>query len=315
MNAESRMLKVRVPGSTSNLGAGFDCVGLALGVHLEAEWEPGPGTLRVERAGTVSGAGAVADDLVAAALRDRLRAAGGGRGAGGELRVRSAIPIGRGLGSSAAAVVAGAALAELAAGRASAELGETVFTYAAAREGHPDNAAPAVLGGLVAVARGVGGAEPGYRPLRLGLAPTLAFAFAAPATTVSTAAARSALPAQVAHVVAARALGRLAALFRGLETGEPELLRAGFADELHVPHRLKLIPGGAEALDAAREAGALAATISGSGSGLIAVCGAGAQGVVAEAMRRVFERAGGGAVAFGADVDTRGLTVLEGAEP
>jgi homoserine kinase len=114
------------------------------------------------------------------------------------------------------------------------------------------------------------------------------FAYAAPAAGISTAAARAALPRQVAHEVAVGCLGRLTALLRGLALGDAELIRAGMEDELHVPHRLPLIPGAFNAIGAGYDAGAWGVTISGSGSGLIALCSPDDAPAVASAMRAVF---------------------------
>src|SRR5690606_8953615 len=120
--------------------------------------------------------------------------------------------------------------------------------------------------------------------------PSIGFAFAAPDATVVTAEARAALPANVTHAVAARTLGRTAALVRGLETGDAELLRLGLHDELHVPYRLLLIPGGATAIDAAVSAGAWGATISGSGAGIIALGPIDLLPAIELALRSAFER-------------------------
>jgi len=299
---------VRVPGSTSNLGAGFDCVGLALDRYLIASYEPGAGPLEVERRGTLADLRASPrDDLLVQAFTGRLARAGLGEPTG-RIVVDSEIPFARGLGSSAAAVVAGWVLAGAAAGLEFDRQG--AFEEAAAREGHPDNAAPASLGGLIAIARDGDGA---VRPFRLPLSPTLGFAYAAPGVVVATAAARAALPPSVPLAQAARGLGRVAALVHGLATADPAPLRAGFADELHVPHRLRLIPGGAAALAAAEGAGAWAATISGAGSGLIAVCPPERAEEVAAAMGEAFRREAGpdGVVHFAARPDPEGARLIE----
>ena len=257
-----RASAVRVPGSTSNLGGGFDCVGMAVDRFLEASFEPGPHALTVQR----SDDALPGEDLVVAAFRRALEA----RGIEplGLLRVRSGIPIACGLGSSAAALVAGATLGALASG---AELDpDAAFALATAEEGHGDNAGASAYGGLIAALGGV--AAP--RAVRLDLSPRVGFAFAAPPTRVSTRAARAALPATVPHGIATGAVGRVAALLSGLATGDADLLRRGFEDNLHVPYRLPLIPGSEEALSAAMAAGAWAGTVSGAGSGLLAVCAA-----------------------------------------
>jgi len=273
---------VRVPCSTSNLGAGFDCIGLALDRFLDVTFEPGPEPLRVERQGTLAALRAAAgDDAVVRAFAAALDARGMAAPCG-SLRMTSDIPIARGLGSSAAATVAGLLLAQA----ARKETSDRMALLAAATriEGHPDNAAPSLFGGLVGIA--VDDGTPRAFPLTL--SPRLAFAWAAPPVAVTTAHARRVLPATVPHATAVRSLARVAALIQGLATADPVLLRAGFTDELHVPHRIGLIPGAAAAIDAARDAGAFATTISGSGSGLIAVCFAGGERDVADAMARAF---------------------------
>ncbi len=263
---------VRVPGSTSNLGGGFDCVGLAVDRFLDAAFEPGATKLTVERPDDAP----PGEDLVEISFRKML----GVRGVEprGVLRVRSRIPIACGLGSSAAALVAGAALATLVAGEGLDADG--AFALATGEEGHGDNAGASAYGGLVAA---LGGAE-APRAVTLQLSERVGFAFAAPPIRVSTRAARAALPATVSHRVAAGAVARAAALLSGLATGDPELLRRGFEDALHVPYRLPLIPGAEEALAVAVAAGAWAGTVSGSGSGLIAVCAVGEAAAVAARM-------------------------------
>jgi homoserine kinase len=316
--SQLRAARVRVPGSTSNLGAGFDSVGLALNRYFRASFEPGDGELRVVRGGTLAGL-TVADDedTFVRAFRTRLQKHGK-ETPGGLLQCESEIPLARGMGSSAAAVVAGLALADAAANAAD-WLSEDAHTGAGARqgalawaeawEGHPDNAAPSLFGGLIAVARDEVGRAHAFE---LPLAESIGLAFAAPARELNTRQARAALPATVPHPVATRAVGRTAALVRGLASGEPALLRLGFEDELHVPYRLPLIPGGRAALSAAREAGAWAATISGSGTGLLAVCAHEAAETVAAAMAAAFQAAGEVIdVAFPMMPDRAGARVLE----
>jgi homoserine kinase len=297
-----RAAAVRVPGSSANLGAGFDCVGLAVNRFLDASFEPGAGSLQVIRPeGPHTG-----DDLVALSFRRALEARG--LAAEGELRVRSGIPMGCGLGSSAAALVGGTALALVAAGE---ELEPAAaFGPATAEEGHGDNTGASAFGGLIAV---VGDANT-PRVLRLELSPAIGFAFAAPPTRLSTRAARAALPATVPHSVATRSLGRVAALLRGLATGDPYLLQQGFQDALHVPYRLPLIPGAESALAAALAAGAWTGTVSGAGSGLLAVCAPGDAERVTRAMAGAFAERHGpeGVVAFALQPEPLGARALPG---
>ena len=275
---------VRVPCSTSNLGSGFDTIGLALDRYLHATFEPGGRELEVERSGTLTTleGGATDRDYVAAMFLATL--AKEGITPTGVLKLHSGIPVARGLGSSAAALVAGHDLARGALGRPSDPTAS--FRITCEREGHGDNAAPCALGGLRAVVPGEGGLR--TRTLALELSPDVGFAYAAPGAGISTAAARAALPRHVAHDVAVGCLGRLTALLRGLALGDAELIRAGMEDELHVPHRLPLIPGAYNAIGAGYDAGAWGVTISGSGSGLIALCAPDDAPAVAAAMEEIF---------------------------
>lgn len=263
--APLRACRVHVPGSTSNLGAGFDCLGLAVDRTLEVVFESGGGELEIRREGTLAEvAAAPGEDLLVRAFRDGLGSLGAPE-PGGILHARSDIPVGKGLGSSAAALVAGRALAELATGRPVDA--EAAFRAALAVEGHGDNAAPAAYGGL----RAVVGEGTGVRALELALSERVGFAYAAPSAGLNTLQARRALPATVPFGTAAETVRRVTALIRGLAEGDADLLALGFADVLHAPHRMALIPGAADAAEAAAAAGAWGVTVSGAGSGLLAV--------------------------------------------
>jgi homoserine kinase len=276
-----RACAVRVPCSTSNLGAGFDCLGLAFDRYIDAGFEPGGGTLEVQRRGTLRHLpGAVADDVFVQAFVAELARRGAAPDIHGALFISSAIPVGRGLGSSGAAVVAGIALAAEACGATLDR--DAALASAVVLEGHPDNAAPALFGGLVAVAYTEHSTP---RAMRLPLSSELGFVFAAPDLEISTQRARAALPQQVPHSAAVRNLGRLAALLYGLAHADRAAIATGFNDELHVPYRMPLIPNGATAVNAAVEAGAWAATISGSGSGIVAVGPADREARMLDALR------------------------------
>lgn len=284
---ELRAARVRVPCSTSNLGAGYDTIGLALDRFLDVSFEPDDsGGISVTRSGTLRKLEEDSEpDIVAELLTKQLRKAG--REPSGNLTLHSDIPVARGLGASAAARVAGFDLALAVQGLPSDE--EAAFACALRAEGHGDNAAPSVFGGLRAVAT----APDGSVVMGLSLSPEVGFAYAAPATGVSTDEARTLLPKQVPHEVAAASLGRLVALIRGLAEGSPDLIRIGVRDELHVPHRLALIPNALSAISAGVDAGAWAVTVSGAGSGLIAMCHPGDAEAVGAAMHEVFDAGAG----------------------
>jgi homoserine kinase len=248
--AELDVPSVRVPGSTSNLGAGFDCLGLALDFWLEARVASGrqassySGTLqRLDPAG----------DFIAQAIGDRMPH-------GCALDVRSTIPVSRGLGSSAAARVAGLVLRRLLEGRACDRL--EIFEDALVLEGHPDNAGPAVYGGLVLNAG---------RPCVLTLHGSLGVAIAIPDQEMSTQAARDILPHELARTDAIAQASRSAALALGLTNGDARLVQYGMDDAIAVPRRKHLIAGFDDAVWEGTAAGAFGVTISGAGSAIVAV--------------------------------------------
>lgn len=280
MSHDLQAARIRVPCSTSNLGSGYDTIGLALERYLEVTFTPDDSdALVLEREGTLAGENG--PDLVATTFKRLL--AKDGIEPTGTLRLTSTIPIARGLGSSAAAIVAGFDLALAVCGKPSKD--DDAFRAALEHEGHGDNAAPCVFGGLRAVARTADGTV----VIRLALSEAVGFAYAAPAARLTTEAARRVLPKTVPHDTAAASLGRLAALIRGLAEGRVDLIQIGVRDELHVPHRMPMIPGAAAAMSAATDAGAWAVTISGAGSGLIAMCDPERAAEVAAAMHEVFD--------------------------
>jgi homoserine kinase len=283
-------------------------VGLAFDRYLDAGFDPdtgGPGDagdLTVHRFGTLADLDmAPADDLLATTFLAELGRRGA-QAATGSLFVSSSIPVGRGLGSSGAAAVAGIALAAAACG-ATLDRAEAL-AFAVRAEGHPDNAAPSLFGGLVAVAYGTHGVP---RAMKLPLSAEVHWAFAAPDATVSTQRARAVLPQHVPHSAAVRNTARMAALTWGLANADAAAIAAGFNDELHVPYRLPLIPGGRTAMDAALQAGAWACTISGSGSGLLAACPAGAANRALDAMLEAFAAGGHGGDGFLVEPDAHGV--------
>jgi homoserine kinase len=299
--------RVRVPCSTSNLGAGFDCVGVALDWWLEAEASLGDGDgVTFERGGTLAGfRGDPRRDLLWRGFALACEAKAATPPPALRVRATSAIPVARGLGSSAAALVAGALLADALLG-----LGMTrddVVTLCAGVEGHPDNVAPMVLGGAVLAVPDAARGDGRYAVAPLDVHPGVGFALVVPDFETSTRQARAMLPATLPHRAAVVAAGKAAALVRGLATGDAALLAHALDDVLHVPFRRALVPGYDGVVAAAREAGAWGTTLSGSGSTLIALTPPERAEAVAAAMAARWE-------ALGARAAGRVARVAPGAE-
>lgn len=264
--SQTSPLAVRVPASTSNLGPGFDLLGLALALYVDVELAPrstGEPFELIETLGEAREWPRNGNLFTTALVRGAERF--GAHLPPLELRVRSNVPLERGLGSSGAAVVAGLVLARALAQneREDRELLDLAFEL----EGHPDNVTPALLGGCtlsLPTPRGI-------VAIRQAVHASIRIAVAWPDARLSTREARAALPKHVQFSDAVENPRRLACLLEGLRTGDATLLELGGEDRLHVQHRLPLIPGAARALDAARDAGAWLATLSGSGTALIAL--------------------------------------------
>jgi homoserine kinase len=291
---------VRVAGSTSNLGAGFDCIGVAVGRWLRVTARAAPAAagrpIAIERGGTLRNLETAPEaDLLYRGFAAACRRARQEVPAGLAMTADSDIPVARGLGSSAAATVAGAAAA--AARRAMQPDAPALAELASELEGHPDNVAPAVFGGANLVLR-----EPnGLIVTPLPIHPSLALVFAVPDFTVETKRARAALPATLPHADAVRAAAKSAALVHGLAHADARLLGAGLDDVLHVPFRRALVPGYDEVTRAARDAGAYGATLSGSGPTIVAVVAAQGVRAVGDAMVRAWGARGIAAHTFHAD--------------
>jgi homoserine kinase len=237
------------------------------------------GAVSIERHGTLRALDTPPErDLLYRGFVAACRAAGWEVAPGVALTAESAIPVARGLGSSAAATVAGAAAAaallELDLGR------DALVALCSELEGHPDNVAPAIYGGATLVLRGPAG--PVIAPLEVH--ESLALVFAVPEFMLETARARAVLPETVSHAQAVEAAAKSAALVHGLAHGDLRLLAAGLDDVLHVPHRRGLVPGYDEVTAAARLAGACGATLSGSGPTVVAVAPAACAARVGAAM-------------------------------
>lgn len=281
---------VRVPASTSNLGAGFDCLGLALDLWLEVRLVEGAGPPTY--LGTLSEIDP-AEDIVSRLVGDLSVQ-------DLHLELESEIPVARGLGASACAAVAGIAARSLAAGDTLAP--DAVFREAADIEGHPDNAGPAVYGGLVLSA---------HRPEQLTFSPDLAVALAVPERRVDTQAARAILPPDLPLETAIAQASSAAALLLGLTTGNGDLIAFGMDDHIATPVRKAFIDGYERAVRAGRDAGAYGVTISGSGSTLVAITPESAAPKVARAMADALAEAGNPAACLTPRVSEAGMTIRD----
>jgi homoserine kinase len=261
-----RRCVVRVPASSANLGPGFDAFAAALALHLEAEVEE-------------TGRFAVETDLAIARDRRNLMVRGFARLHPPEdftFRIRSGIPLSGGLGSSAAAYVAGLLAADALTGD-----GGDLLAHATALEGHPDNVAAALRGGLVVCADG--------DAARFEPPPGLDALLVVPHASVRTARARAALPATVPMADAVANVAHGALLMLGLARGDWDLVARGLHDRLHEPHRAHLYPQSAALRARAPRLGALGATISGAGPTVLVWCLAERNDGVRSALRREAE--------------------------
>ncbi len=257
---------VRVPASSANLGPGFDCLAAALALHLELEVKE-------------TGHFAVETDLAVARGRENLCVQAFERlhsADGFTFRIRSTIPLSGGLGSSAAAVVAGLMAADHL-----FELDAPLLDLASELEGHPDNAAAALLGGFVVC---VDGEAVRFEP------PTgLEALVVVPGEAVNTKRARAVLPVEVPLTDAVFNVAHASLLVLGLARGDWDLVARGLHDRLHQPHRRPLFPRSLALAERASELGALGATVSGAGPTVLFWCFYEQTGSVCSALQREAE--------------------------
>jgi homoserine kinase len=279
----ARRRLVKVPASSANLGPGFDVLAAALALHLEVEVVE-TGEFKVV---TELDIARDRDNLVVSAF-EQLHPADGF-----EFRIESQIPLAGGLGSSAAARVAGLVAADHI-----FELDADIPKLAAELEGHPDNVAAALEGGFVICQdSGVHRFDP-----PMGLEAVLVV----PSEAVATIAARAALPDSVSLGDAAYNAGAAATLVLGLARGDWDMIAAGLVDRLQQPYRARLYPRSAELLDKAPKLGALGATISGAGPTVLVWCHYEQTGGVLEALTR---EAAGWATVLRAPFEVQGADV------
>jgi homoserine kinase len=258
----NRRRVVRVPASSANLGPGYDVLAAALSLQLELEVEE-TGSFSVSS--DLSGSPLDRENLCVRAF-ERLHPADGV-----SFSIRSEIPPAAGLGSSAAAIVAGLCAADH-----MYELDAPLFDLAAELEGHPDNVAAALLGGFTICAG---------EPVRFDPPAGLEGVLAIPPFEVSTASARAALPPEVPLGDAVYNVGRASLLVLGLARDDLSLIGRGLRDVLHQPRRRVLYPRSMELVEAAERLGAVGATISGAGPTVLFWCHWEQTGALVERLR------------------------------
>jgi homoserine kinase len=293
-------IDVRVPATSANLGPGFDVLGLALGLYNDIGYEEAERvvvTIEGEGAGRLdTGAG----NVVARAAHMVYQAAGR-RFPGAAIRCVNRIPPARGLGSSAAAWVGGLIAANAALGSPLDR--DAILALACRAEGHPDNVAAALLGGLtVSCAAG-----DRVTAVSLPVPPEIGWVVLVPETESSTREARAVLPSTVSRSDAVFNLQRLGLVLASIASGDIDLLRLAMEDRLHQPQRQALFPWMESVRQAALEAGALGCVLSGAGPSLLAAL-RGSGDAVARAMERALEAAGMAGRAATLPVDTVGAT-------
>src|SRR5215207_974143 len=287
-------ITIRVPATSANLGPGFDTLGLALDL-----WNETVMTLAIEHTVRINGEGAeklsLGENNLIIQSAQKLAECVGKRLPPFHLDCVNRIPLSSGLGSSAAAKLTGLLGANALLGKPLSK--DEILNLATEMEGHPDNVAPALLGGLVVSTVEDGRVLAHKVNLEADSASPIHITVVLPDFHLSTQQARLALPDHITMKDVVYNLSRAVMVTEAFRAGDLDLLGKAMTDTLHQPYRLQLIPVGREAMEAAREAGAAAAAISGAGPGIIAFS-AQRDPAIGEAMTRAFEGAGHSARTF-----------------
>ena len=302
-----KSVRVIVPATSANCGPGFDVLGAACNLYNEFTYELTERGFELEVTGEGSGRlHASGKNLAFLAFFRLWNELTDRRYTGLKVTMHNRIPLSRGLGSSSTAIVAGLMAANYLTG--STLTRQQLVDYATEIEGHPDNVAPALLGGFTVSYMSHGKAA----SLRFVPKKPLSFIAAVPAEPLSTARARQAIPEMVSHKDAVFNAGRSALLVSALLTGEYKFLPDALEDRLHQPYRMPLINGTQAVFKAARNAGAYGAIISGAGSTLMAYAAADADSeAIGRAMQQAFEKAGQQAVYHVLKLDEEGARVID----
>jgi homoserine kinase len=276
------VVRVQVPATTANLGPGFDTLGLALSLFNQVEMKEtgNPGELIIEVEGEGASSIPVDRNNVTYQAAQEVFKAAGYFPAGLHLRLLNRIPSARGLGSSAAARVGGMLAANALLGEPLSK--EQLLNMAVRLEGHPDNVAPALFGGLVVASFQDGQVQ--YR--RIEVMDGLTAVLAIPDFELATRAAVEALPALIPVKDAVFNIGQACLLVAGFMTGDWDQVGQAMQDRVHQPFRQSLIPGLNEVLAAARQQGALGAALSGAGPTVLALTAADKRDQLKQAVRQ-----------------------------
>ncbi len=313
------MVKVRVPATSANLGPGLDVLGLAIDLHSTVEMEEAS-SLSIEHLGLGQGEVPLTQENLVYRAACRVFDDAGRHPKNIRLRFENRIPLARGLGSSSAAIVGGMVAADTLLGKifgSGTQLGrERLLHLAAEMEGHPDNVAPALLGG-VTVAVGSAGNVSFHQFLPPG---RLRLVLAIPEFPLATSQARQCIPRTIDVKDAVYNVGRAALMVAALMAGRWDLLPEACRDRLHQPYRAGLIPGFDDVLQAAQARGAAAVALSGAGPSILAIVDGNRKGpdggpaapLVARAMSEAFLDHGVDCRTLIAGVSPTGAVVLTG---
>lgn len=255
------MIHITVPGTSANIGPGFDCLGIALTIYNHFSFKPIEDGLEW---GQCNPEYQNEQNLVYQGMKKTWETLGIPP-IGVRISIEEEIPISRGLGSSAACLVAGVTGANEMAGSPLSR--EEIFYLASSLEGHPDNVAPAIFGGMMVSAN----FEEHFVTQPVVIAPGLQFYGIIPDFQLSTTEARRVLPEKISYWDAVGNVGKTALLIASLINGEFSLLRNSFNDLLHQPYRARLIPSFHKILAASKEAGDYGAFLSGAGPTIMTV--------------------------------------------
>ena len=282
---EKNEIIVRVPATTANLGSGFDVLGLALSLYNEIHFIPEDGDF-ADVMMTAEGEGlsilATSDEnVIFRAMEETAKVIGKSLPAG-RMHLVNRVPFARGMGSSSAAIVSGVVLANALLG--SPLSNQEMLDIASRVEGHPDNVAPALLGGFVISKMD----ETGCTSVKVPVSADWKAVVAIPDFELLTEHARAVLPTSYSRADAVSNISSISFLLTAFFQKKPEYLRIGLQDTIHVPYRIGLIPGGEDVIRMAEEAGAFGATISGSGSTMIAFSDEAHAKAVGDAMKKAF---------------------------